>query len=101
MNMTPRNPSIRRLPWRSLAFLFGLALTGVAQPGTPPAKTEPAAVAASWPERRQKIERAWLDLLGDFPKDIPALKPVMRKVTFEPGCPSERLSQQQLAVLKQ
>jgi dienelactone hydrolase len=98
MNMTRRNP---RLPWRSLAFLFGLALTGVAQPATPPAKAETAAVAPSWPERRQKIERAWLDLLGDFPKDIPALKPVMRKVTFEPGCPSERLSQQQLAVLKQ
>jgi dienelactone hydrolase len=57
--------------------------------------------AESWPERRQKIERAWLDLLGDFPTNIPALNPVMRKVTLEKGCPSERLSKEQLAVLKQ
>jgi dienelactone hydrolase len=54
----------------------------------------------SWPERRQQIERSWLDLLGDFPTKIPELKPVMTKVTFEPGCPSERLSKEQLKVLK-
>ena len=54
----------------------------------------------SWPERRQQIERSWLDLLGEFPTEIPALKPLMVKVTFEPGCPSERLSNEQLKVLK-
>jgi hypothetical protein len=54
----------------------------------------------SWPERRQQIERSWLDLLGDFPTNIPKLNPVMTKVTFETGCPSERLSKEQLKVLK-
>jgi hypothetical protein len=55
----------------------------------------------TWPEQRAQIERAWLDLLGDFPTEIPELKPTMRKVTFEPGCPSERLSSLQLENLKQ
>lgn len=55
----------------------------------------------SWPEQRAQIERAWLDLLGDFPNEIPDLNPSMRKVTFEPGCPSERLSQLQLQNLKE
>ena len=54
----------------------------------------------AWPERRQQIERSWLDLLGEFPTEIPALQPIMTKVTFEQGCPSDRLSKEQLAVLK-
>lgn len=62
---------------------------------------ETEAASLSWLQRRQKIERGWLDLLGDFPGQIPALRPTMRKVTLEPGCPSERLSAQQLAVLQQ
>jgi hypothetical protein len=53
-----------------------------------------------WPARRREIERGWLQLLGDFPTEIPALRPVMRKVTFEPGCPSERLSDLQKLELK-
>lgn len=54
-----------------------------------------------WSERRSKVQRHWLDLLGDFPTEVPALAPTMRKVTFESGCPSERLTKEQLAVLKQ
>ena len=57
--------------------------------------------APAWPERRQQIERAWLDLLGDFPDEVPALQPVMRKVTLESGCPSERLTPEQRQVLRQ
>ncbi len=57
--------------------------------------------AESWPERRKQIERSWLDLLGDFPTKIPALNPTMKMVTFEPGCPSERLTREQLAVIKE
>jgi dienelactone hydrolase len=53
-----------------------------------------------WPARRRDIERGWLQLLGDFPTEIPELKPVMRKVTFAPGCPSERLSDLQRLELK-
>jgi dienelactone hydrolase len=57
--------------------------------------------AGAWPERRQQIERSWLGLLGEFPGEAPELKPVVRKVTFEPGCPTERLSKEQLAVLEE
>jgi len=67
----------------------------------PVSNTQAQAESSSWPERRQHIERGWLDLLGDFPTEIPELNPTMRKVTFEPGCPSERLTRQQLGVLKE
>lgn len=33
-----------------------------------------------WPERREEIERRWLNLLGEFPKDVPELKPQMKEV---------------------
>ena len=47
---------------------------------------------APWHERRAQVERAWLDLLGDFPTGLTPLAPEMRKVTLAPGCPSERLT---------
>ena len=40
---------------------------------------------AGWPARRKEIERGWLGLLGDFPKEIPALRPVMREAARENG----------------
>lgn len=39
----------------------------------------------SWSERRQRIERSWLELLGDFPTEIPSLQPVMKEVAREGG----------------
>lgn len=78
-----------------------ILLTGAALLTAAPVKAQEKVESPSWPERRQKIERAWLDLLGDFPTEVPALKPVMKKVTLEPGCPSERLTKEQLQVLKQ
>jgi len=81
--------------------------TAAALAGTSLLRAEPALAAppvdktAPWHERRAQVERAWLDLLGDFPATVPALNPNLRKVTFEPGCPSERLTPEQLAVLKQ
>lgn len=88
------------------ALLGGGALAGASlcvAPSTPVRAAQPAATPAPapWPIRREKIRRAWLDLLGDFPAEVPPLQPVQRKVTWEPGCPSERLSPQQRAVLKQ
>jgi len=41
--------------------------------------------ATSWPERRKEIERKWLELLGDFPTEIPALRPEMKQVAQEEG----------------
>ncbi len=77
------------------------ALAGTSLLAAPAAKILPPTEPEPWPVRREKIKRAWLDLLGDFPTEVPPLQPVQRKVTFEPGCPSERLTPQQLEVLKQ
>lgn len=52
--------------------------------GTPPAGPNGRSGLA-WPERRRRIERAWLDLLGDFPTEIPPLRPVMKRVAHENG----------------
>lgn len=38
-----------------------------------------------WPERRKEVERRWLELLGDFPTEIPALRPEMTEVAKEDG----------------
>lgn len=46
----------------------------------------------AWPARREKIERAWLDLLGAFPSEIPPLKPVVRKVAHENGITRHHVS---------
>ena len=71
---------------RKLLATGGLAIGGAAlfpnlchsadksAPAKP--KTHPGLL---WPERRKKIERAWLDLLGDFPTEIPALRPIMKR----------------------
>jgi dienelactone hydrolase len=40
---------------------------------------------APWPERRKQIERKWLDLLGDFPTEIPDLRIEMKEVVKEDG----------------
>ncbi len=95
--MHTRTHSTPSLPiTHAAAALIGAVLIAAAPAiGQEPKATPP------WPERRQQIERAWLDLLGDFPTEVPALQPVMKKVTFQPGCPSERLTPNQLHVLKQ
>ncbi|MCH9656521.1 MAG: acetylxylan esterase [Planctomycetes bacterium] len=38
-----------------------------------------------WPERRKEIERRWLQLLGDFPTEIPDLQPKMKEVERKDG----------------
>ncbi len=76
------------------------AMASVAGVTKATAKNPEARAGLPWPERRREVERAWLDLLGDFPKKVPALAPVMSKVTLGAGCPSSRLTQKQLAVLK-
>lgn len=38
-----------------------------------------------WPQQRAQIERSFLDLLGEFPTEIPALLPVIKKVAYENG----------------
>jgi dienelactone hydrolase len=76
---------------RKLMILSAPALAGaVLSPSNgqtasaPAAKPEPA-TGAAWPKRRKEIERAWLDLLGEFPKEVPPLQPVMKKVAEEGG----------------
>jgi hypothetical protein len=36
-----------------------------------------------WPQRRATIPRAWLDLLGDFPTEIPPLQVQLKAVAEE------------------
>lgn len=38
-----------------------------------------------WPERRKEIERKWLDILGDFPSEVPELNIKMKEVAREDG----------------
>jgi dienelactone hydrolase len=38
-----------------------------------------------WPEQRKVIERKWLDLLGEFPVDIPDLRVEMKEVEQKGG----------------
>jgi len=75
---------------RELITLGLPALAGIAlAPGNAGAAGSPLPAAfptgTAWAVKRQKIERAWLDLLGDFPAEIPPLKPVMKEVAHEGG----------------
>src|SRR5262245_39272978 len=84
--MNPAKLSRRKLMSLGVPALAGVALSpeeAQAAP-VPTAKPEPA-VGAAWPKRRKEIERAWLDLLGEFPKEIPPLQPIMKKVAEEGG----------------
>lgn len=45
-----------------------------------------------WPERRKEIERRWLELLGDFPAEVPELRPEMKEVAKEEGLTSYHVS---------
>ena len=76
---------------REMIGLGGPALAGAAFLASSPkamaeaiTKAEPA-TGEAWPMRRKEIERAWLDLLGEFPKEIPSLQPIMKKVAEEDG----------------
>ena len=54
-----------------------------AAPVNPPSAEVPT--GAAWPEHRKKIERSWLNLLGEFPTEIPPLNPVIKEVARENG----------------
>ena len=79
-----------RIPHRTLALI--LALVSSTPIATAAEQKDGGIVALSeilpdrpWLERRQEIERRWLEILGPFPKEIPELKPVMRKVEHTGG----------------
>lgn len=96
MRMTRRELLTAGLP--ALAATMLAPHTGQATPA--PSASRPAPLGKDWPARRKEIEQAWLKLLGPFPKEIPPLQPVIRKVTLGPDCPSARLTPHQLGVLK-
>lgn len=79
---------------RKLLSLGTPALLGTAfgaHAGTPAVDNDTAESTAAiptglqWPQRRRETERAWLDLLGDFPAEIPQLKSEMKEVASEGG----------------
>ena len=63
----------------------GSVLPSVATAQSATSATDFSAVGKDWPEQRKRIERAWLDLLGDFPDAVPELKPEMKEVAHEGG----------------
>lgn len=71
--------SVRALGTVALGVGAAHAAVGV------PAVSAPGADLPPWPVRRRAIERAWLDLLGEFPREIPPLRPVMNEVARKGG----------------
>lgn len=71
---------------RGGAALAGMALLRNTGRGATegPSQSEPI-TGKNWPKHRSGYERAWLDLLGDFPKEIPPLRPEMKQVAVENG----------------
>lgn len=76
---------------RRALLLGGTAVVATAAVA-PRAKGQPKTVPTTagnselaWPERRKRIERAWLDLLGEFPGEISPLRAEMKKVAHEKG----------------
>ncbi|MBL9203520.1 MAG: acetylxylan esterase [Opitutaceae bacterium] len=73
--------SRRDLLLRGVPALAGAALVA---PGLRAASPPPSSEVA-WPDRRRQIERAWLDLMGEFPTEVPPLRPTMKQVAIEQG----------------
>lgn len=76
--------SRRKILTMGLPLVAGAAFPGSVS-GNAPNDGATGNPNASWPQQRQQIEKAFLDLLGDFPKEIPALHPEMKKVVLEKG----------------
>ncbi len=57
--------------------------TASAEDASKPSSTR--AVGDDWPARRKEVERHWLDLMGDFPTEVPDLKPIMKELAVEEG----------------
>jgi dienelactone hydrolase len=58
---------------------------GAAKGGAAASHDDKPLRGAAWLDRRRQIERAWLDLLGDFPTEILPLAPVMKQAAYENG----------------
>jgi dienelactone hydrolase len=86
MKISRRDIVTRGIPGLAASMLFGS--TGSDAAALPPV----VASEIPWPQRRKKIERAWLDLLGDFPPEIPPLQPVMKQTFPIRGIPRFHVS---------
>lgn len=81
------NPSRRHLLAAGIPAIAGALACTAPREAT---SAEPAGIP--WPTRRKSIERAWLDLLGDFPRQAPPLNPVTREVSKEHGITRHHVS---------
>lgn len=79
----------RELLGMGLPALVGSAVCSnselLADDRTNKAAPSEANLGKAWPEQRKEIERKWLDLLGDFPTEIPDLRVVMNEVARADG----------------
>lgn len=84
--MQPLKTSRRELLSLGVPALAGAALAGnMPQPAAAAPSGIDEHVGAKWPQKRKEIERAWLDLLGEFPTDIPPLDVEMKEAAYENG----------------
>lgn len=84
------NKSTRReLLGMGIPALAGAAVcsnSGIAAEKTTNAEDVSGAVSGkAWAERRKVVERKWLDLLGDFPTQVPDLRVEMKEVEHKDG----------------
>lgn len=85
MNDTPK-PTRRQFLEMGAPALAGAALsTTAANVATGETPTKNQSPELPWAEQRKYIERKWLDLLGDFPKEVPDLQIKMKEVEKKEG----------------
>ena len=74
-------PTRRELLAMGIPAFAGAALTG----GQVEAAARDRSSEKPWPQRRRMIEREWLKLLGEFPKEVPKLRAKMKLVEKKDG----------------
>ena len=67
------------------ALVAGAATTLTPETNCAADELSNSSAMVTWPERRKGIERKWLDLLGEFPTDIPELRIEMKEVARDDG----------------
>ena len=85
MNDTPRKTRRQFLEMSAPALAGATLATSAGRTARGETTTADQSPELSWAEQRKYIERKWLELLGDFPKDIPELRIEMKEVEKKEG----------------
>ena len=85
MNDTPRKTRRQFLEMTAPALAGATLATSAGRTVRGETTTVDQSPELPWAEQRKYIERKWLELLGDFPKDIPELRIEMKEVEKKEG----------------